>query len=140
MINRTLTPPIPENIRQIWGDQVAADFVSWLAAFMQDNAQIIVDSSPHVQVTAAYARRKVNRLMLDRVSYLLLADEPTLIHADRWYWRVPVDLTFPSCGRVGRVGEIDLDATSGEIKFSDELLASMAQRAEQITQQTRANP
>jgi len=72
--------------------------------------------------------------MSDRASYLLLAGEPRLVYADRWYWRVPVDLTFPSKGRVGCVGEIDVDATLGEAEFSEELLDQIAQRADRLTQ------
>ena len=126
--------PIPETIRKAWGEEVAADFAAWLAAILKDNLGAIIDSSPHVQVTAAYARRKVNRLTLDRVSYLLLAGKPTLIYADRWYWRVPIDLTFPSLGRVGCVGEIDVDATSGQVEFTDEVLAQVAQTADYLAQ------
>lgn len=126
--------PIPETIRKAWGEEVAADFTAWLVAILRDNWRVITGSSPHIQVTAAYARRKVNRLMLDRVSYLLLAGEPTLIYADRWYWRVPIDLTFPSLGRVGCVGEIDVDTTSGQVEFTDEALAQIAQTADCLAQ------
>ena len=129
-----LARSIPETIRKAWGEDVAADFAAWLTAILQDNWGMIIDSSPHVQVTAAYARRKVNRLTLDRVSYLLLAGKPTLIYADRWYWRVPIDLTFPSLGRVGCVGEIDVDATSGQIESNDEALAQIAQTADYLAQ------
>lgn len=129
-----LAHPIPETIRQAWGEEVAADFSAWLADVLRGNWKVIADSSPHVQVTAAYARRKVNRLMLDCVSYLLLAGEPTLIQADRWYWRVPIDLTFPSLGRVGCVGEIDVDATSGQVKFTTEALAQIAQTSDHLAQ------
>lgn len=133
--------PIPETIRKAWGEEVAADFTAWLVAILRDNWQVITGSSPHIQVTAAYARRKVNRLMLDRVSYLLLADEPTLVHTDRWYWRVPIDLTFPSLGRVGCVGEIDIDATSGQMESTAEALAQIAQKTDHLAQKVlESNP
>lgn len=129
-----LPRPIPETIRQAWGDEVATDFASWLAAILGDSRQPLAGRSPSVQVAPAYARRQVNGLMLDRVSHLLLAGEPTLIYTDRWYWRVPVDLTFPSRGRVGCVGEVDVDATSGQAQYTDELLEQIMQRAEHLAQ------
>ncbi len=132
--NRDLSRSIPETVRNAWGEEVAADFVSWLASLLRDTLQLITDSSPHIQVTSAYARRKVNRLMLDRVSYLLLAGEPTLIHTDRWYWRVPIDLTFPSRGRVGCVGEVDVDTALGQVKVTDELLSQIARQADRLAQ------
>ena len=133
---KRLTPgllrPVPATIRKALGEEAATDFVSWLVSMLWDSPQPLAGSSPYVQVAPAYARRQVNGLMLDRVSHLLLAGRPTLIYTDRWYWRVPVDLTFPSKGRVGCVGEIDVDATLGQVKFSDELLDQIAQRADRL--------
>jgi len=135
-----LSRPIPETIRQAWGKDVAVDFVSWLAAILRDSLPPSVASSPHIQVTPAYARRQVNGLMLDRVSHLLLAGEPRLTYTDRWYWRVPVDLTFPSRGRVGSVGEVDVDATLGKVTFSDELLDQIARRADRLARAVLETP
>jgi hypothetical protein len=123
---------LPESIRKAWGDDVAVEFITWLTAILQDRPGAAVTDSPHVQVAPAYARRRVNGLMLDRVSHLLLAGEPRLTYTDRRYWRVPVDLTFPSKGRVGSVGEVDVDATLGEVMVDDELLAQIAQRADRL--------
>ena len=123
---------LPESIRKAWGDDVAVEFTAWLTAILQDRPRALATDSPHVQVTPAYARRRVNGLMLERVSHLLLAGEPRLTYTDRWYWRVPVDLTFPSKGRVGSVGEVDVDAALGEVTFSDRLLDQIAQRADRL--------
>ncbi|MCG2766966.1 MAG: hypothetical protein L6435_01085, partial [Anaerolineae bacterium] len=86
------------------------------------------------------ARRRVNGLMSERVSHLLLAGEPRLTYTDRWYWRVPVDLTFPSRGRVGSVGEVDVDATLGEVMVSEELLVLMIQRADRLARVVLETP
>jgi predicted DNA-binding antitoxin AbrB/MazE fold protein len=50
---------------------------------------------PRVCVTAAMARRKVNRFVLDEISYLMGGEQPTLVETDRLVWRVPVVLTYP---------------------------------------------
>jgi len=67
------------------------------------------------------ARQKVNVLMLERVSNLLLAGEPRPVQRSGGHrvWQVPVDLAFPSHGRVGCVGKLDVDARYGELKRVD---------------------
>lgn len=132
MVFDTEIEQLPESIRKAWGDDVALEFITWLTAILHSRPEALTTDSPYIQVTPAYARRRVNGLMSERVSYLLLAGEPRLTYTDRWYWRVPVDLTFPSKGRVGSVGEVDVDATLGEVIFSDEWLDQMAQRADRL--------
>lgn len=133
-------PRLPESIRKSWGDDVTVEFVSWLTAILRHSPQALAADSPLVQVTPAYARRRVNGLMSERVSHLLLAGEPRLTYTDRWYWRVPVDLTFPSRGRVGSVGEVDVDATLGEVMVSEELLVLMIQRADRLARVVLETP
>jgi predicted DNA-binding antitoxin AbrB/MazE fold protein len=86
---------------------------------------------PGVCITAATARRKVNRFVLDEISYLMGGERPTLIETDRLIWRVPVVLTYPTHGVVGRVGFIDVDARSGELLLTPETV-------EEITHNARA--
>ena len=131
---------LPETVRKAWGDDIAVEFTNWLIAILRDRSRALAIDSHHVQVAPAYAQRRVNGLMLDRVSHLLLAGEPRLIYTDHWYWRVPVDLTFPSKGRVGSVGEVDVDATLGDVMVDDELLAQIAQRAERLARAVLETP
>lgn len=126
------TTELPEKVVQAWGTEAARDFVVWLEERLH-TAQF-----SQVQVSAFVARQKVNVLMLEQVSNLLLADEPTLIQTPDgdWVWRVPVDLTFPTHGRVGCVGEVDVDARYGEVHYDDALLAQIASEAQRLTEQT----
>jgi hypothetical protein len=87
-------------------------------------------------ISALVARQKVNVLMLDRVSNLLLAGEPALVelpHGKR-AWRVPVDLTFPEKGRVGHVGVIEVGAESGEVRCTEAELARIDAATRQLAQ------
>ena len=84
-----------------------------------------------VCVTAATAQRKVNRFVLDEISYLMGGEQPTLIETDRLVWRVPVALTYPTHGTVGQVGFIDVDAENGELLLT-------AETVEEITRNARA--
>ena len=69
--------------------------------------------------------------MLEQVGNLLLADEPALMKLPdgQWVWRVPIDLTFPARGRVGRVGEVDVDVRYGAVRYSDATLTQISDAA-----------
>lgn len=123
-------PALPQTVLRAWGAEAAKDFSAWLEERLGQAGLV-----PGVQISAFTARQKVNILMLEQVSNLLLADEPELVEVatDRWVWRVPVDLTLPTRGRVGRVGEVEVDARYGEIRYSEELLAQITQRAKELT-------
>jgi hypothetical protein len=66
------------------------------------------------------------------VGNLLLADDPVLTLAERIVWRVPVDLTAPPQGRLGRVGEVDVDVESGELLLDETQIAEIQKRAQRI--------
>jgi hypothetical protein len=80
----------------------------------------------------------VNVLMLEQVSNLLLAGEPSLVQVPGggWRWRVPIDLTLPTHGRVGYVGEVDVDARYGGVYYDDTSLTRIASEAQRLAQQT----
>jgi len=91
--------------------------------------QMDLHLSIEVNVTAAIARRKVNAFLATHVGNLLLAGDPVLMLSDRIAWRVPVDLTAPPEGRLGRVGEVDVDAESGELLLSEAQIEEIRKRA-----------
>ena len=121
---------LPETIVRAWGPEVATDFLHWIEERM-------TLFGPQIQISAFVARQQVNVLMLEQVSNLLLAGEPRLVQdpAGSWRWRVPVDLTFPARGRVGKVGELEVDAHYGGIAYDDAALARIAHVAGQLAQQ-----
>jgi hypothetical protein len=141
------TGRLPDTVQKAWGPEVARDFVTWLDEYLRSEQLV-----PRVQVSAFVARQKVNVLVLERVSNLLLAGEPRLVQQvgepftstssvqsdrtqdSRWVWRVPVDLTFPSHGRVGCVGELDVDARYGQVCYTDVLLTQMADEARRLAE------
>ena len=126
---------LPETVIQALGSQASQDFVDWLTEHLP-----AFQAATQVQISAFIARQKVNVLMLEQVSNLLLADEPTLerTSAGQWQWRVPVDLTLPSFGRVGRVGEIVVDARYGRVYYDEALLSHIKAKADQLAEQTLA--
>lgn len=82
-----------------------------------------------IRVTPEEARRKVNRWVLDSVSYMMHAETPTMVIDECAVWRVPVVLTASHAGRVGVVGEIDVDASTRRIDADVDRIASMYARA-----------
>ncbi len=96
----------------------------------QAAVNIMVSISAKVNITDATAQRKVSKLLLDQVGTQLYGESPNLVAGRRLLWRVPVWLGLPSCGPVGQVGTIDVDAQSGEILFSQQLLAEIAERGD----------
>ncbi len=126
------TPALPDSVRQALGPEAARDLVVWL------DQHWLRSESAQVPVSALMARQKVNVLMLEQVSNLLLADEPTLTRRPdgKAVWRVPVDLTYPSRGRVGHVAEIDVDAQYGSVFYDDAALAQIEQTVRRLAEQT----
>ncbi len=126
------TVELPKTVVQAWGAEATKDFAIWLEERLR-----VAQLSPQVQVSAFVARQKVNVLMLEQVSNLLLADEPRLVEAPdgSWTWHVPVDLTFPTHGWGGCVGEVEVDARYGKVHYDDALLTQIASEAQRLAQQ-----
>ena len=124
------TSGLPETVVRAWGPTAARDFVAWLEEWLR------VGQFSQVQISAFVARQKVNVLMLEQVSNLLLAGEPRLeqIPDGNWVWRVPVDLTLPTHGRIGCVGEVDVDVRYGEVHYDDAQLARVTSEAQRLAQ------
>lgn len=77
--------------------------------------------SVEIKVTAEEARRKVNRWLLEYVSYMMHADPPTLVvDRERAVWRVPAIFTASPVGIVGTVGLVDVDVYSGVMDNTEE--------------------
>ncbi len=68
-----------------------------------------------LQVSAKQAQRKVDTWLMNEVSYMMGAEAPTLVIGERTVWRVPAYFSSPGSGRVGTVGQVDVDAQTGEL-------------------------
>jgi hypothetical protein len=84
--------------------------------------------SVHIQaevISAEAARRQANYWLLENIGNLLRAEPPELVLGDRLVWRADIVLTSPRRGRVGSVGRLEIDATTGEILANDKLAEEM---------------
>ncbi|MEZ4710905.1 MAG: hypothetical protein R3A44_27145 [Caldilineaceae bacterium] len=120
---------LPAEIVNVWGVEAAAIFEEWL-----ERKLVSAHIAPKAEISPSIARRKINVLMLERVSNQLVAGEPSLQQnvAGEWVWQVPVELGFIKYGRVGKVGQVDVNAQSGMIYFDDIQLKHIGEKAREL--------
>jgi hypothetical protein len=70
------------------------------------------------------------------ISTQLLGETPQLRVGERLCWTVPVVLTSPARGIVGKVGEIVVDATTGELLVDDETVRRMTDDARRLAERS----
>jgi hypothetical protein len=89
-----------------------------------------------VNVTPFVARQRVNAFVISEISSQLLADAPELSVGERLCWCVPVVLTSPARGVVGKVGEILVDTGTGELLVNEELVRRMTDDARRLAERS----
>jgi hypothetical protein len=87
-----------------------------------------------LNVTAFSARQRVTQHVMQELSTQLGADTPDLTVGDRVYWSVPVVFTLPGKGVVGRVGTLEVDAGTGELRTDPQTEREILRHAEQLAQ------
>jgi hypothetical protein len=98
----------------------------------QGQVELHVNISINIKITAEEAQRQVNRWLMDEVSYLLGAERPTLSIGTHPVWRVPAWLGLPSLGRVGIVGQIEVDVETGEMQGLGERRAEIERYLDEL--------
>ena len=93
-----------------------------------------VQRSFEIKVTAEEARRQVNRWLHDHVTMLIGAELPTLVVGEQVVWRVPAVFRVPDLGRVGVVGTIDVEVSSGVMSIPTDLGPELEGKAEELAQ------
>src|SRR5207248_7523503 len=103
-------------------------------------AGAVVDIHIHVtapvNITPFVARQTVNVFVKTEISTQLRSDPPDLVVGERLCWSVPVVLGFPDRGIVGKVGEIQVDATTGELLADEQTVRRMTEDACRLADRT----
>lgn len=95
--------------------------------------QINIHIQAELNVSAFMAKRMVTGYLIDHLSDHLGSDHPLLvIEGERFLWRVPVSLYLTSKGKVGEVGQIDVDGKTGQLLITQSLLKEIKSRAEYL--------
>lgn len=95
-----------------------------------------IELTAQANVTAFVARQTVTRFVVSEISSQLRGEAPDLHVGDRLCWSVPVVLTSPRRGVVGRVGELLVDAATGELLADTETVGRIADHAERLAQRS----
>lgn len=86
-----------------------------------------------LQITAEDARRLVNRTLIPALGTGLVAQMPELvINGNQASWRVPVVLSLPGFGNLGQVGNIHIDAQTGNLQSSAATQKEIIQHARRL--------
>jgi hypothetical protein len=89
-----------------------------------------------VNITPFVARQRVNGFVILEIGDRLRGGQPELVVGDRICWSVPVELTSPSRGVVGKVGEILVDATTGELLVEKDTVQRMSDDADRLAERS----
>jgi hypothetical protein len=87
-----------------------------------------------INITPFAAQQKVSQFVIHEISTQLRGDPPTLHRGTRLCWSVTVVLTSPARGTVGWVGEILVDAETGELVADADTVQRLAKAAEQLAE------
>jgi len=97
--------------------------------------RVDVHIQAELNISAFVARQKVTGYVLDHVSDHMGGDDPLLVvDGERFLWRVPVYLAVLPRGRLGQVGAIDVDAQTGQLLVTNELLEEMQRYARALVE------
>lgn len=94
--------------------------------------ELNVQRSFEIKITAEEARYQVRWWLRDEVSMLIDADPPMLVVGEQVVWRVPAVFSAPGAGRVGVVGAVEVDVTTGEMNITPECKAAIEYQAEAL--------
>jgi len=92
--------------------------------------EIDIKVTADINISAYAARQKVDSYVLNEISYMMHAGDAGLIVSEPICWRVPIILSLTSKGDVGEVGAIDVNAETGQLYTSPQLIAEVSARAE----------
>jgi hypothetical protein len=95
-----------------------------------------INISTELGISAQKAKRKVTRYLMDHVSLFLMPANPLLVllTENEIVWRFPI--VFSPGSMLGQVGEMDVDAQSGELFINQEAISEMTHRAHRLAQIT----
>ncbi len=112
---------------------MAIELENLLPQLTSAQINISVNVTATLNITAYTAKRKVNALVLKRIGTGLFSDEPTLVVKDKAIvWRVPVFVSTASRGRLGQIGQVEVDAQTGAILADDTVLEAIGDHAERL--------
>ena len=96
--------------------------------------RICVDVTAPLNITPFVAQQTVNAFVVTEISSQLRSEPPSLVVGESLRWSVPVVLTFSARGVVGKVGEILVNATTGELLTDADTVPRMTDDARRLAE------
>jgi hypothetical protein len=96
------------------------------------NVAIRIELTAQVNFTPFVARQAVTGFVIREISDRMRGESAELVVGDRLCWSVPVVLTSPTRGVVGKVGDILVDATTGELLVDKDTVPRMKDDADRL--------
>jgi hypothetical protein len=93
-----------------------------------------------VNITPFVAQQKVTSFVVREISDRMRGELPELVVGDRLCWSVPVVLTSPSRGVVGTVGNVLVDAATGELLLDPDTVQRMTDDADRLAERSVLPP
>jgi len=98
-----------------------------------DEYLIAAAGEPIVNITAYTARQKASGYVGGHISHMMGGGEPSLMLShNRLVWRVPILLTSPRRGTLGAVGNLDVDARTGQLLVSADFVDQVKAHAQTL--------
>jgi hypothetical protein len=97
---------------------------------------IRVEVTAPLNITPFVARQTVNAFVVTEVSTQLRSEPPDLVAGERLRWSVPVVLTSPNRGVVGKVGDLLVDATTGELLVDEDTVRRMTDDVRRLVERS----
>lgn len=87
-----------------------------------DTLQLDIQISCHLVLSADEARQKLSRYLIDQVSLFFTPQNPLLLIQDNEHilWQFPIVLTWGTQGQLGLIGNIAVNAQTGDILLTQE--------------------
>lgn len=104
------------------------------------DVEVSVKIHTPLNVTRHVARQKVNVQLALHCGQSFVVDEPELQVSERVCWRVPVWVTHPTKGKVACIGDVRVDAQTGEVLCTREQLQLLKAAANGVLQSLNNAP
>lgn len=104
------------------------------------DVEVSVKIHTPLNITRHVARQKVNVQLALHCGQSFALDEPELQVGERVCWRVPVWVTHPAQGKVASIGDIRVDAQTGEVLCTQEQLRLLKAAANGVLQSLNGTP
>jgi hypothetical protein len=97
--------------------------------------------SADFNISAEVARQRANRFLIMNLGDQLHAGVPELVIGEHLAWRVPVHLALSRGGYLGKIGDLRIDAQTGDLEVEPpQSLAQMANHAEVLYERAALSP